>query len=447
VARVLLVGSGPLPHENPERLGFPQLRVSWFLDALVQAGHTVRLVLLGEVEAPLSQRRWAGRNIEVVEVSVEAHDRVAQVRRLREEFKPDRVVSAGPYEPARVAALAVDEEPLFIDVPGDPFAEAQAKSAHVGEGDHSVQMREAWLPALTRADAFATISRSQRAALLGQLGLLGRLGRAPADHRWVEVMPAIYDFGSLAAAQPRTWRAKGELVVAISGGYNTWLDTDTLLDGLLIAMEDIPSLRVVSTGGGIPGHHTSSYEAFRARALASPHSRRFTFHGWVPHQVLPGLLSLAHIGVTLDRPGAEAELGTRTRVLFYAHQGLGVFATPRSDLTRELAGVRMIQPIAPGDPEHLAKMLRRAWEEGSDGTRQARLQGYLTSRYTAAIVTRPLLQWIEDAVRTEPVEDLASGLVREVAALRERLAEVHQSPTWRASSQARRVLGRLFGDD
>ena len=447
VARVLLVGSGPLPHENPERVGFPQLRVTWFLDALVRAGHEVRLVLLGDEDEPLAHRQWLGRPVQVLRIANTAADRLDRARAARESFRPDRVVSAGPYEPARVAGLTVGDEPLFVDVPGDPFAEAQAKSAHVGEGDHADAMREAWLPALCRADAFGTISRSQRAALLGQLGLLGRLGLAPADHRWVEVLPAIYDFGGLSGGEPRTWRPKGELVVALCGGYNTWLDTDTLLEGLLLAMKEIPSLRVVSTGGGIRGHHTSSYEAFRARALASPFGQRFTFHGWVPHQVLSGLLSVAHIGITLDRPGAEAELGTRTRVLFYAHQGLAVFATPRSDLTRELAGLRMIQPIAPGEPEHLARMLERAWEEGSDGTRQARLQGYLTSRYTAETVTQPLLAWVEQAGRTAPVEDLSASLVREVATLRAELAAVHQSPTWRASSQAKRVLGRLFGED
>ena len=447
MARVLLVGSGPLPHENPDRLGFPQLRVGWFLNALVGAGHEVLLVLLGEEDAPLSKQRWMNQPLEVARIPVDAHDRIERVQQLRILFGPERVVSAGPFEPARVAALAVGEEPLFVDVPGDPFAEAQAKSAHVGEGDHSLATREAWLPALTRADAFSVISRSQRAALLGQLGLLGRLGKEPADHGWAEVLPAIYDFGGLSGGPPRTWKEKGNLVVAICGGYNTWLDTDTLLEGLLQAMRDIPGLRVISTGGGIPGHHTSSYEAFRARALASPFGQRFTFHGWVPHQVLPGLLSVAHIGITLDRPGAEAELGTRTRVLFYAHQGLGVFATPRSDFTRELAGIRMIQPIVPGDPKHLARMLRRAWEEGSDGTRQARLQGYLKSRYTADVVMKGLLDWIPTARRTEPVEDVSAILVREVAALRAQLAAVHQSPTWRASSQARRVLGRLFGDE
>ena len=46
MARILLIGSGPLPEENPERLGFSQLRTDGFLQVLLQAGHDVRLLLL-----------------------------------------------------------------------------------------------------------------------------------------------------------------------------------------------------------------------------------------------------------------------------------------------------------------------------------------------------------------------------------------------------------------
>ena len=434
--KVLLVGSGPLARDQPERLGFPQLRTEWFLESLAELGHEVTVALLGGSDAS-----WSFRGTPVRAVGVSGVD---DVRALRLEVEPDRVVSAGPFEPARVAALAVGDEPLFIDVPGDPFAEAQAKNAHRGERDHTDTMREAWLPAYQRGDAFGTISNTQRAAVLGQLGLLGRLGANPAEHRWVEVLPAVYGFGALPGGPPRAREPRSELVVALSGGYNTWLDTDTLLEGLLAAMDEVPELSVLSTGGGIPGHHTATYDRFRDGALSSPHASRFTFHGWVPHHVLPALLSRAHLGITLDRPGAEAELGTRTRVLFFAQQGLGVVTTPRSDLTRELAGLRMLLPTPMGDAESLCRLLMRAWEEGDDGSRQARLQGYLMSRYALAPATRGLRAWVERGGRAQPGADPSTGLARELAIVRAELAQVHESPTWRASSGARRVLGKIF---
>ncbi|MCP4804244.1 MAG: glycosyltransferase family 4 protein [Proteobacteria bacterium] len=444
--KVLLIGSGPLPRDEPERLGFPQLRTAWFLETLAEAGHEVVVALMSD--AP-GEDSWSFRGTPVRVVRIDRADpsHIETVRALRLEVAPDRVVSAGPFEPARVAALTVGDEPLFIDVPGDPFAEAQAKNAHAGERDHTDTMREAWLPAYQRADAFGAISQTQRAALLGQLGMLGRLGENPSEHPWVEILPAVFGFGALPGGMPREREPRSELVVALCGGYNTWLDTDTLLDGLLQAMDEVPGLSVLSTGGGIPGHHTESYDRFRSAALSSPHASRFTFHGWVPHHVLPALLSRAHVGITLDRPGAEAELGTRTRVLFFAQQGLGVIATPCSDLTRELAGIRMLVPVRMGDASGLRGALVRMWEEGDDGTQTARLQGYLTSRYGLEPATRGLREWIDRAVRMRPGHDPAAGLAQELAQVRTRLAEVHDSPTWRASTSARRVLGRIFKKD
>ena len=226
--RVLLIGTGPLPSSDPEQLGFPQLRTEHFYRVL-DSRYEVQLVLLQNESLPVTQG--------VEAVQPDSAGWLERIRALREDFEPEVVVSAAPYEPARAAALTVGEEPLFIDVPGDPFAEAQAKTAHTGTSDPTVQMRAAWLPALSRGDAFGAIGPSQRAALLGQLGILGRLPGAPPELERVHILPAAFDFGPLPRGVPRTWDEKcPRFVVALCGGYNTWLDADTLLEGLLLAM-------------------------------------------------------------------------------------------------------------------------------------------------------------------------------------------------------------------
>jgi hypothetical protein len=462
MARILLLGSGPLPHENPERLGFPQLRTDGFLQVLLQAGHDVRLVLLGSEPAEGAPEQVLASQgypaaFEVLRVQEESADWLSRTRNWREEVRPHVVVSAGPYNPARLAALIVEEEPLWVDVPGDPFAEAQAKSAHLwseGQGDPTADMLAAYGPALGRADAFSTISHAQRFALLGQLGILGRLPAAPLGRSWVHVVPAAMRFGSLSAAEPRVRAPDSDLIVALSGGYNTWLDADALLQGLLLAMNQIPGLQVVSTGGGIPGHHTETYEGFRTLALASHHASRFTFHGWVPHRVVPDLLARAHVGVCMDRPGHEPELGTRTRVLFYLHQGLVVFATPRSELVRELAGLRMIFPVRSGDSRHLAAGLSHLAAKGQDGAQVRRARGYLLGRYSEEQVVSGLLEWLRAPFRVPPLETPEARLSTEIAHLKAELAAVYASPTWQVGSTTHRVLkrggrriGRLFGRD
>jgi glycosyltransferase involved in cell wall biosynthesis len=415
MARILLLGEGPLPSTDPERLGFPQLRFEQFAEVLREAGHEVHPA-------------------DVAELSLE------QVRGLRARVQPQLSVSAGPFEPARVAALVAGDEPLFVDVPGDPFAEAQAKSDLPGEGDHAGPMRQAWLPALCRADAFGVISASQRLALLGQLGLLGRLTRAPSSTRWVEVLPAGFGFGSLPERRPRPRPPGAPMTVALCGGFNTWLDVDTLLAGLLGAMDASPDLRVLCTGGGIAGHHEAGFERFRAAVQASDHAHRFRLEGWVAHDRLPRLLASADLGLTLDREGLEAELGTRTRVLFYAHQGLQVASTPRGDLCRELAERGLTTALTVGDPGALAQALLEAQARGSDGN--TRLQDHLRETARPTVALAGLVRWAEGPERRPEALDDRAALMKEASELRAQLKALHDSPTWKASSKLRSWLKR-----
>ncbi len=432
MARVLLIGNGPLPTSNPQRLGFSQLRTWHFLQALRRGGHDVHLVLLGEE---------AGEE-DVLQLSMQGGEWIDLLTRKREEVSPDVVVSAGPYHPARAAALTVGEEPLWVDVPGDPFAEAQAKSAHKGEHGAAEEMLAAYAPALQRADSLSAISPAQRYALVGQLGVLGRLVDAPLGHPWVHSLPAVVDFGDLPWGAARSRQSEEELVVALSGGYNTWLDGDTLLDGLHLAMDKVPGLRVISTGGEIPGHHSATYDGFRALAMAGPHARRFTFHGWVPHGALPQLLSAAHVGVCLDRLGFEPELGTRTRVLFFLHQGLSVLATTGGSLCRELGGLRMLEPVRQGSPQALADALVDLYRAGTDPADIARAQAYVKSRYSLDEVMAPLLTWVESPRRVRPAKDMAAQLSAELARTRGELAAVYETPTWKMTGAADRLLKR-----
>jgi len=444
MARVLLVGCGPLPFTDPDQLGFSQLRTDHALKALLGAGHEVLIALVQSEIFPqrrLSIPGYPGP-FEQVGFSVSQPGWIEQLTTLRQRFEPDVVISAGPYESARAAALTVGEEPLWVDVPGDPFGEAQAKAALDRSADHGREMRTAYAPAYARADAFSAISPSQRAALLGQLGWLGRLDRIPPGREAVHSVPAGFDFGVLPRGEPRCREPESPLTVALAGGYNTWLDADTILEGLTLAMKELPELTVVSTGGAIPGHHSATYDAFRAQALTGPFARRFTFHGWVPHSVLPRLLGRAHVGLTLDRPGVEAELGTRTRALFFAHQGLATLATPRSDLTRELAGIRMMTPIRPGDAEHLARTLEQIWRRGQDGSQVERAQAYLESRYSVDGIYAPMLRWVDAPERLPAAAAPEAELAAEIARLRAQLSGVYNSPTWRVSGAADRLLKR-----
>jgi len=264
-----------------------------------------------------------------------------------DDLRPDAVVTAGIYGPTRAAVAVAGDLPLCLDLPGDPFADAQMVAAFGGADEVAEEARAVFVPALLRGDAFTTISGPSRHALVGQLGLLGRTARTPPTHEWAHITPVAWSFPGLAEAPRRS--AGAPVRVALVGGFNTWFDAETLLAGLLRAM-DRGSVEVEVVGGPIPSHHVETWARFLGGARASAHARNFRFHDRLPPSALAEVLARCTVGIVLDRPGYEPELGSRTRLLLYLHQGLRVVATARCELARELADGGWLQEVPPEDP-------------------------------------------------------------------------------------------------
>ena len=123
MSRVLLIGRGPLPSDTEPQLGFSQLRTAAFYQALKGAGHQVRLLLLVHDQPPTtSLSGWEG----VVSLQEDGPGWVEHARANKS--GAEIIVSAGPYNPGRLATAIADNEPVWVDVPGDPLAELQALS-------------------------------------------------------------------------------------------------------------------------------------------------------------------------------------------------------------------------------------------------------------------------------------------------------------------------------
>ena len=204
MAHVFLIGSGPLLTPDTQQLGFPQLRLRHLLLALKFSGHQITLALLGpKAHQHVERQLWIPELGSFQVSSVDPEDsRAAETLKAQVELlNPDIIVSAGPYHPARMAALVAGERPLWVDIPGDPFAEAQARLEHDPQGEHRLWMRRAVAGAMLRGDAFGVISEAQRFALMGQLGWLGRLDPAHLESK-IAVVPVSYEMGGLREQQP-----------------------------------------------------------------------------------------------------------------------------------------------------------------------------------------------------------------------------------------------------
>ena len=462
MSRVLLIGTGPLPEDGPRELGFPQLRARQFLRPLLGAGHDVMLATLTRrdllsdrdrpaVNEPASRSLHVGRatrSFAFAPVLPDEPGRFLRLRDLRREFSPDVVVTAGPFLPMAAGARAAGDEPLWVDVPGDPMCEAQAKALRSGSTDPIHRYRQMLGQALARGDRFSVISRTQRGSLIGALGLAGRLTGDAVGDELVHVVPGsvegLPDPGDAPLPNAFPDLPDDALTVLFCGGYNNWLDGETLLNGLLKAMDQEPRIHFVSTGGALPGHDESTYHRVRTGAAASPHAARFHFLGWVPLETLPAVFDRAWLSLSVDRPCYEAEFGARTRILESLERGVPVCSTDLCDLTHELAADGLIHTMPTGDADAVASTLvdlaagRKTLSPQDGWTR-------LRERYGLTATTKPLLDWVDDPRRAPggvPVDFLEDSW-QELARLQDRLEEVWNSPTWRTLGRVHQFLKRL----
>ena len=121
-------------------------------------------------------------------------------------------------------------------------------------------------------------------ALIGELGLAGRLNAATDGHELVSVIPCGVEEDDYVH-KTRVFRGidvdEDAFVVLWSGGFNTWTDIETMFEALIYAMECDPSIHFVATGGQIDGHDEKTYPRFVKMIENSGFKDRFVLKGCV----------------------------------------------------------------------------------------------------------------------------------------------------------------------
>ncbi len=421
--KILLIGRGPLPSSQAPQLGFSQLRTRAFYRSLVDAGHDVRLLLLvGEKTTQGTPTSWA----EVISIQEEGPNWVNQGRSLKGDA--DIIVSAGPYNPGRLATAIADDEPLWIDIPGDPLAELAALSLARDRPLDDAEIAAAYSGAvrvLTRADALSVISTPQLHATWGQLGMLGRLLHTETTPN-AHVLPITHDW-NLPEGSPRAPSKGEDTVIALSGAFNPWFDADGLMIALEHAFQLRTDLRVVCTGGGIPGFFESSYQRFAKWSARYPD--RVQLHGWLPHHEMATVLQGAHAGLSIDSPGVEPVLGSRTRLLLFAHLGLQCVSTVRCELSQHWANKGALSALDNHDPTHMGTQLAQLQIDTEIGFSAQRLA---KKHFHPSTVMQPLIDWCAAPQRTASTHPPQAVMAAELDANRDELARVYGSSTWQA---------------
>lgn len=363
MARVALFGMAPLPFEDALRHHAPGIR-SWQLARpLLRAGHEVHLYLCRYEEAyepppPTAVALPEGAGEIALFSPAEFHGAVLSDRIADE--RHDLFVGATARPSARAAGLC-GSCPLWGDLFGHTLAEGQAKAIlHHGD-DLLLDYLRVEIEVLLRADAISTVSRAQELAVLGELSMAGRLNARTEDHRFTFEIPCAA--ADPEAALPSDPPLRGSVVphdafvVLSAGGYNTWADVPTLFAGIERAMEAVPHLHFVSTGGELAGQDHETYARFVGLVQSSRHRPRFHLLGWVPRELLRRCYADADVGICVDRDIPESRLGSRNRIPTYLAHGLTVIASRVSEVSNyaEEAGVGLTFPA--GDSAAMASLL------------------------------------------------------------------------------------------
>lgn len=431
--RALLVGVHPLPGDEGARgLGFPGHRTAQFRDALRDAGCVVETVLLDE--------EGGGAGAGGVHVLRPDDFRAGrELQRLHDGFGPEVVVAAGGYHAARVVSGLASGAARWIDLPGDLAAEGQLRAAASGDEGLLADYLAVLDRALAAGDRFSAVGPSQRLALLGQLGARGRLTAGTAGRDPVSVVPVASEGPAEVPAFP-----PGPLRVVSCGGYNTWLDPDTLFAGLEEAMARCEGIVFVSTGAAVFDGAASPHRVFWDRVRGSRFAARFEDRGRLPRADALAVLAGSHVALAIARPSLEAELGSRQRAVEAMAYGRPVVITALGDLAQAIGKAEAGLAVPPGDAGALASaLLRLAADRGALAVHARNARAWWESSATPRVATAPLREWVAAPSRW-PAPAAAAARDREDRLLRlqTELDHIRGSLTFRGLRLLDRLLGR-----
>jgi glycosyltransferase involved in cell wall biosynthesis len=410
MSSLFLLGVGPLPFYAGRFISGLGIGTWQLAKPLLGDGHQLTVVCFEPEEegrqkpdeASLTSRYPNLRLVTLAPLNSENRSAVIeQVNALYEQTNPDAVITAGTPIAAEAAMELPPLKPLWVDLNGAIMPELQAKAATMYDPQLCTTVYRLYLRLLRRGDHFSTVSNAQRHMVIGELGVAGRLNRHNFGHDLVSVVPNGIDTDSPPEHTHQVIRevlcGDEEFVILSSGGYNNWMDVDTLFAGVDRAMAEDPAIHYVSTGGGIPGHYEEGYERFSTFVEGSPHRERYHLLGWLPYQEAVNCYFEANVGINIDRNVYESEFGARNRFLSWMQAALPILTTLASEISWQLVSRDLVHGVPVGDPETLAKaILALARDREGARRRGERAQEYAVEHLTFEKTTVPLRQWVQN---------------------------------------------------
>lgn len=458
--RVFLIGVGPLPFYVTDR-GLGAAHGTWqACVSLLRAGHTVFLVT-GEhrcfsqprIEYQIEPSRFGKlSHYPVPETNQENLEQVLQqVQEILQHVQPDCIVSAGSPIASRITVELQTSLPVWFDLFGEMMCEVQCRD-RVSNDKVMPFALDIMKRILARGDRFSAVSGRQRLVVVGQLSMLGRLNAANAalGTKLVHTMPAGIDTEDSFVHDHIVLRGRvtprDAFIVLWSGGFNHWVDLETLFSGVDEALQRNSDIHFVCTGGPMPGHSESAYAQFADLVKHSRVQERYHLLGWVAQKLVHNYFLESDLGINVDLDLFESEVGSRTRVLPWFKAALPPLMTCATELSAQVQEESLGFTVPIGQPRELARALLECARNRAEVRRRGlRAQRFAYEHLGFSNVTAPLLEWVNCPTRAPdhtlsppPVSrvelrplDLPRAPLGKPADLPETLVQERQRPWWR----------------
>src|SRR4030066_1750421 len=354
MSKIFILGMSPLPFENDKKVYGTGIRTWQFILPLLEKGHEIcvcsyaipsayrdgfeSLFQKGFIYSGNSKDRYS---FEYNILKKDDFENIRLISGILAGFNADCIIGCTFY-PSFIASklpgfLKTKNIPFWADLFGHVMAEAQAR-AYVDEDDACLfHYWNSEYNIISDADIFSCVSSRQKYALIGDLGVAGRLIRLRFGYDFAGIIscgiPADGYRHTKNVIRGKYGVEDEDFVVLWAGGYNTWADVDTLFKGLVSAMEKNPKIKFVSTGGEIPEQDLKTYPYFLSMINGSFYKDRFIMKGWVPGEDVPNYYLEADVGINVDKDIYEVRLGSKNRILDWFRAGLCVLSSNVCELT------------------------------------------------------------------------------------------------------------------
>ncbi len=298
--------------------------------------------------------------------------------------------------------------PLWCDLNGWIMAEAQAQAYKMGNNDYLPHYFEMEKKILLAGDKFSSVSVAQSHAIIGELAVMGRIGRESFGYEFVEHVANGTENFEGEDTKNKDFEIKklpnDAFALLWMGGYNTWVDEHTLFQALEVAMKKCEKLHFVSTGGAIKGLEEKTFNRFKEMIEGSNYKERFNFLGWVETNEIPSIYKRADAGINVDRKCLETLMGARNRINEMMKFGLPVITTEGSEIAYEVKKYEAGITVASGDHEKLAEAICSMYEEWRGGEERASEkyrtygrngQKYIEENCNYKVTIEPVIEWLK----------------------------------------------------